>query len=168
MKTLHRTVDNPARIGLDLIAIEEGAEVELDLTFQAVSEGVLVTGSAVAPTRGECVRCLEPFDSTAEFDFMELFAYPDSTTEATTEEGEVYHVEDDHIDLEPLIVDTAGLEFPLQPLCQPDCPGLCAECGARLAIVGLDHSHEILDPRWAGLAAKLQSTDGDGTADQQK
>ena len=127
-----------------------------------MSEGVLVTGTATAPTKGECVRCLEPFDGTAEFEFLELFAYPNSTTEATTEEGEVYHVEDDHIDLEPLIVDTAGLEFPLQPVCQPDCPGLCTECGASLAIVGLDHSHEILDPRWAGLAAKLSSSESDG------
>lgn len=166
MKTMHRTVDVTNRIGLDLMAIEPGSEVELDLKFQSVSEGVLVTGTATAPTKGECVRCLEPFDGTAEFEFLELFAYPNSTTEATTEEGEVYHVEDDHIDLEPLIVDTAGLEFPLQPVCRPDCPGLCTECGALLAIVGLDHSHEILDPRWAGLAAKLNPPDGEGTADQ--
>ena len=171
MRTIHRTVDVANRIGLDLIAIEPGSVVELDLTFQSVSEGVLVTGSAKVPTKGECVRCLEPIEGTAEFDFVELFAYPNSTTQETTEEGEVYHVVDDHIDLEELIVDTAGLEFPLQPTCEEDCPGLCPVCGARLAIVGLDHSHEILDPRWAGLAAKLNPPDGEGSntqsADQQ-
>ena len=165
MKAIQRKVEAPHRIGLDLIAIEAGAEVDLDLTFQSVSEGVLVTGSAVAPTKGECVRCLDPFEDTANFDFVELFAYPNSATQETTEEGEVYHVVDDHIDLEPLIVDLAGLEFPLQPLCEPDCEGLCTECGARLSIVGLDHSHEILDPRWAGLAAKLSPSEGDGNGE---
>jgi uncharacterized protein len=84
-----------------------------------------------------------------------LFAYPDSATEQTTEEGEVYRVVDEHVDLEPAVVDAVVLGLPLQPLCSEDCPGLCAECGVRLAIAGSEHRHEILDPRWAGLAAKF-------------
>jgi uncharacterized protein len=43
------------------------------------------------------------------------------------------------------------LELPLQPLCSEDCPGLCAECGARLAD-DPDHRHESVDPRWAALS----------------
>jgi uncharacterized protein len=40
----------------------------------------------------------------------------------------------------------------MSPLCRDDCPGLCAECGARLADAGPDHGHEdATDPRWAGL-----------------
>ena len=52
------------------------------------------------------------------------------------------------------------LALPFQPLCEDDCPGLCTECGARLAD-DPDHAHEAaIDPRWAGLAA-LQSTEHD-------
>nr|WP_169823250.1 YceD family protein [Aldersonia kunmingensis] len=157
MRTVTRTFSAPARIGLDLIAIPEGAQVDLDLTLQSVSEGVLVSGEVNAPLEGECVRCLEPFEDLLTLSLTELFAYPDSTTEQTTEEDEIPRVVDDHIDLEPVIIDAVGLALPLQPLCSPDCLGLCSECGVRLAIAGSDHRHETMDPRWAGLAAKFGS-----------
>ncbi|NGP09501.1 DUF177 domain-containing protein [Rhodococcus sp. 14C212] len=153
MRTVHTVVPAPLRIGLDAIAIEEGTDVELDLRLEAVSEGVLVTGTVRADTVGECSRCLEPFEDSVELYLTELFAYPDSVTEQTTDEDEVYRLVDDTIDLEPVIVDTVGLELPLRPLCSDDCAGLCPECGIRLAIAESGHGHERMDPRWAGLAA---------------
>lgn len=162
MKTLRRTVTVPDRIGLDLIAVPAEAEVNLDLTLQSVSEGVLVTGSVTAPIAGECSRCLEPFTDEIILQVTELFAYPDSVTEQTTEDDEVYRLVDDMINLEPVVRDMIGLELPLQPLCEPDCPGLCAECGVRMAIAGSDHRHEILDPRWAGLAKFTAESPGTG------
>ncbi|MFI6773921.1 YceD family protein [Nocardia sp. NPDC050412] len=163
MKALHRVVTTDERIGLDLIAIPVGAEVDLDLQLQAVSEGVLVTGTVAAPTAGECSRCLEPFTGTVDIQLTELFAYPDSATEQTTEDDEIYRIVDDTIDLEPVITDQIGLELPLQPLCTPDCAGLCPECGVRMAIAGSGHGHEILDPRWAGLAKFAAESPGNGS-----
>ncbi len=84
----------------------------------------------------------------------ELFAYPDSTTEATTEEDEVGRVVDDTIDLEQSIIDAVGLELPFSPLCSSDCPGLCPECGIQLADEP-GHHHDLIDPRWAKLASML-------------
>ncbi|WP_067846348.1 YceD family protein [Nocardia lijiangensis] len=165
MRELQRTVTTTERLGLDLIYIPEQAEVELDLQLQAVSEGVLVTGAVSAPTAGECSRCLEPFTDEVQIQLTELFAYPDSTTEQTTEDDEVYRMDDDLIDLEPVVVDAIGLELPLQPLCTPDCAGLCPECGVRMAIAGSDHGHEILDPRWAGLAKFAPESPGNGSPD---
>ncbi|MCZ9328318.1 YceD family protein [Nocardia farcinica] len=165
MRELQRTVTTEERIGLDLIAIPQGARVELDLQLQAVSEGVLVTGTVSAPTEGECSRCLEPFTDEVRLRVTELYAYPDSTTEQTTEDDEVYRMQDDLIDLEPLIVDAIGLELPLQPLCSEDCPGLCPQCGVRMAIAGSEHRHEILDPRWAGLAKFATGSPGTGGPD---
>ena len=123
--TIKETVASPSRIGLDLVAIDQGAPLELDLVLQSVSEGVLVTGTASAPTSGECARCLSPTTGSVSIDLTELFAYPESATEATTEEDEVGHVIDDTIDLEQPIVDAVVLELPLSPFCSPDCPGLC-------------------------------------------
>ena len=94
MMTLHETVPSPARIGLDLIAIEEGAPLELDLRIESVSEGVLVTGTVSAPTAGECVRCLTPVTGDVEIDLTELFAYPESTTDETTDADELGRVVD--------------------------------------------------------------------------
>ncbi|MDT5347358.1 MAG: hypothetical protein QOH91_645 [Mycobacterium sp.] len=154
MFTLRDTVPSPARIGLELIAIEPGAPLELDLRVESVSEGVLVTGTVSAPAVGECARCLTKLDGHVQVALTELFAYPQSATEATTEEDEVGHVVDDTIDLEQSIIDAVGLELPFSPVCRPDCPGLCPECGVALASEP-GHHHDRIDPRWAKLAGML-------------
>jgi uncharacterized protein len=157
MVELTETVTAPARIGIALLGIAKGTPVELDLRLESVSEGVLVTGTVAAPTTGECARCLTPITGDVEIHLTELFAYPDSATEATTEEDEVGHVVDDTIDLEQAIIDAIGLELPFSPVCQDDCPGLCSECGVRLADAEPDHQHDLIDPRWAKLAAVFPS-----------
>jgi uncharacterized protein len=162
MQEIHQTVTAPSRIGVALAGIEQGAPVDLDLRLESVSEGVLVTGTVSAPTVEECARCLTTIAGDVEFDLTELYAYPDSATEATTEEDEVGHVVDDTVDLEQPIVDAVGLALPFSPLCTDDCLGLCADCGVRLADAEQGHGHEKIDPRWAKLSALLP-TDGDAS-----
>jgi uncharacterized protein len=160
--SVHDTVPSPSRIGLELISIERGSPLDLDLRVESVSEGVLVTGTLAAPTTGECARCLTTFSGRVEVALTELFAYPDSLTEATTEEDEVGRVVDDIVDLEQPIIDAVGLELPFSPVCRPDCPGLCPRCGVPLATAEPDHHHDQIDPRWAKLAGMLRPDD-DGT-----
>ena len=112
-------------------------------------EGVLVTGTATAALEGECVRCLEPITDDLSAPFQELFVYDDHGIPG--EDDEVSLLEGDLLDLEPLLRDAVVLALPFQPLCEDDCPGLCTECGARLAD-DPDHTHEEpIDPRWAKL-----------------
>lgn len=151
MLPVRDTVTSPFRIGLDMIAVQQGDPLDLDLVLQSVSEGVLVTGTVTGPTSGECARCLGPIQDQVQVTLTELFAYPHSVTDATTDEDEISRVVDDMIDLEQLIIDAVGLALPLAPACHPECPGLCAECGIPLATAG-DHHHEQIDPRWAKLA----------------
>lgn len=155
MQTIGQTVRSPVRIGLDLLAIEAGAPLDLDLRLESVSEGVLISGTVHGPTRGECSRCLGPVTGDVEIALTELFAYPDSLTESTTEEDEVGHVIDHTVNLEQPIIDAVGLALPFVPLCQEDCPGLCPQCGVALASAGPDHGHEQIDPRWAKLTGLL-------------
>jgi uncharacterized protein len=159
--SVHDTVPSPSRIGLELISIECGSPLDLDLRVESVSEGVLVTGTLAAPTTGECARCLTTFSGHVEVALTELFAYPDSLTEATTEEDEVGRVVDDIVDLEQPIIDAVGLELPFSPVCRPDCPGLCPQCGIPLATAEPGHHHDQIDPRWAKLAGMLHP-DSDG------
>jgi len=165
MVELRETVASPLRIGLELIAIERGAPLDLDLRVESVSEGVLVTGTVTAPTVGECARCLGAVQGRVDVALTELFAYPESATEATTEEDEIPRVVHDTVDLEQSIIDAVGLDLPFSPVCRPDCPGLCPECGAALA-ADPGHHHDRIDPRWAKLAVLLdpaQETDAPGT-----
>lgn len=154
MVTLRDTVPSPSRIGLDMIAIQRGAPLELDLRIESVSEGVLVSGTVGGPTVGECARCLTVLHGRVEVELTELFAYPNSETEATTEDDEVGHVVGDTIDLEQPIIDAVALDLPFAPVCRSDCPGLCPECGVVLAD-DPGHQHDRIDPRWAKLAGML-------------
>ncbi|MFT4081033.1 MAG: YceD family protein [Nocardioides sp.] len=154
-RELTRTVPAPADLGIEVLAVPEGSPVELDLRLEAVMEGVLVTGTARVGLRGECARCLEPIEDETEVGFQELFVYDDTRVgqDTDSEDDEVSKLEGDLLDLEPLLRDAVVLALPFQPLCQDDCPGLCPECGARLAD-DPDHGHEAaIDPRWARLTA---------------
>jgi len=159
-RQVSRTVPAPADLGIEVLQVPEGSPVELDLRLEAVMEGVLVTGTAHAQLAGECVRCLEPITaddrSSVEVRFQELYVYEDHALPAE-EDDEVSTLQDDLVDLEPLLRDAVVLALPFQPLCQDDCPGLCPECGARLA-EDPDHAHQAaIDPRWAALTELTQT-----------
>lgn len=152
-----RMAHAPDGLGSGLASVPAGAEVALGLRFEAVTEGVLVTGSAVVPLTGECARCLDQLTSSMEVSFQELYRYlPDPGEDEADEER---FLDGDRLDLEPAFRDAVVLAFPLSPLCQEDCPGLCAECGARLADAGPQHGHAAdVDPRWGPLR-QLDITD---------
>lgn len=160
-RELVRDVAAPAELGIEVLHVPEGEQIHLDLRLEAVMEGVLVTGSAEAKLVGECVRCLEAIEDEIVVDLQELYVYDDVQHDESDEDldDEVSKLEDDLLDLEPLLRDAVVLALPFQPLCQDDCPGLCTECGARLAD-DPDHAHEAaIDPRWAGLRALKQDED---------
>jgi len=174
LQRLTRTVDAPKDLGIQkVVGVPEGAPVELDLRLESVMEGVLVTGTARARAEGECVRCLEPLQLDVEAEFQEMFSYPDADDrgrahraepgdDAEDDEDRLF-LEDGLFDLEPVLRDAVVLALPMQPVCQEDCPGLCAECGVRLAD-DPDHHHDAVDIRWAalqGLADSLEPGDKD-------
>ena len=66
----------------------------------------------------------------------ELFAY-----QAGGDAPYDYLLDGDLLDLEPALRDALVLELPLSPLCSLDCPGLCGQCGVRLADAGAGHGH---------------------------
>ncbi|AYN39205.1 DUF177 domain-containing protein [Streptomyces dangxiongensis] len=174
LKRLTRQVDAPRDLGIQgVIGVPQGAPLELELRLESVMEGVLVTGTARATAEGECVRCLEPVELELEADFQEMFSYPDADDrgrviaepgdDAEDDEDTLY-IEDGLIDLESVLRDAVVLALPMQPVCQDDCPGLCSECGVRLAD-DPDHHHDAVDIRWAALQGLAGSTT-DGEKDE--
>ena len=162
-------VPAPEDLRLELARVPGGADVELDLRFEAVTEGILVTGSATAPLVGECARCLAPLASTVTACFTELYLYDghDQHDGDDRHDGDDQHkwhdeyeepdeeryLDGDLLDLEQAFRDAVVLALPMSPLCRDDCPGLCVECGVPLAQAGPGHRHEAApDPRWAALA----------------
>jgi uncharacterized protein len=163
LKDYRRSVPAPAGLGLDLIGVPEGAPLALAVRLEAVTEGVLVTGTVTASVTGQCGRCLDPISDELDVDLCELFAYPNSATDETTEADEIHRIDGDLLDVEPMVRDAVVLGLPWTPLCRADCAGLCPTCGQRLDDLPAGHTHDVLDPRWAALA---KFTDAGGPPDQ--
>lgn len=177
LQRLTRTIDAPADLGIQgVIGVPEGAPVELELRLESVMEGVLVTGTARAQAEGECVRCLEPLEQSLAADFQEMFSYHDADDRGrakaepaddaaeSADSEDMLFIEDGLFDLEPVLRDAVVLALPMQPVCQDDCPGLCSQCGVRLAD-DPDHHHDAVDIRWAALQG-LAGSSGDGEKDE--
>lgn len=164
MRALHLTVPATSQLGGDLVRVAAGSSVELDFRLEAVMEGVLATGQAYATVTGECARCLDPLEDQLTVDFQELYVYPESDAE----EDEASRLDGELLDLEPVVRDTVVLALPFQPVCEPDCQGLCLECGVRLSEVP-GHAHaDDLDPRWAALTALTTDARGDRAGEDEK
>jgi uncharacterized protein len=151
MRTLATVVPAPVDLGAELIGVPEGSELALDLRLEAVHEGVLVSGDVRCVVVGECGRCLGPVEGSLRVPIQELFWYPDVRDADGQDDEGLPALEGDLLDLEPILRDAVVTALPFQPVCRPDCPGLCSECGARLADVEQPHVHEQVDPRWAAL-----------------
>ncbi|QRN78970.1 MAG: DUF177 domain-containing protein [Nocardiopsis sp. BM-2018] len=158
MRTVNRIVTVPDAFETAMASVPKGQETELDLRLEAVMEGVLVTGTVRGRLTAECSRCLDPLSEELEAGFQEMYRYAADDEESlggdegANDEDEDYYLEGDLLDLEPVVRDAVVLALPLSPLCGPDCPGLCAECGAKLADAGPEHGHgDGVDPRWEAL-----------------
>ena len=160
LREYRRSVPAPAGLGLDLVGVPAGAPLVLELRLESVTEGVLVTGNVHGQLTGQCGRCLDQFSDEFDVDVCELFAYPDSATDETTEADEVHRIGGEMVDVEPVVRDAVVLDLPWAPLCRPDCGGLCPDCGQRLDDLPAGHAHEMIDPRWAALAAFTEDADG--------
>ena len=59
------------------------------------------------------------------------------------------------LDLSPVLREYLLLDVPLQPLCRPDCQGLCPECGNNRNETACNHPAAEVDPRLSALRALL-------------
>lgn len=161
MRRVSRTAPAPADLANAVMHVAVGEPMELELRLEAVMEGVLVSGTVRTRATGECVRCLDPLQQDIEVGLQELYAYPSLDRDWDPDEEDEFHrLEGDLLDLEPALRDAVVLALPLQPVCSESCPGLCPECGARLAD-DPDHAHESVDSRWAALTRLLPASDAE-------
>lgn len=144
MRELKLDIVTPESMGEGIAKISQGAQLDLDVLLESVHEGILATGEVFVDADAECSRCLEPLSVPVEVDFQELFAYSLSNEDD-------FVVQDEKIDLEQIIRDAVVLNLPFHPLCSEDCPGLCVQCGVKLAD-NPNHMHETpVDARWSAL-----------------
>lgn len=172
MKEYQLDIDAPFRVGVPLIAVPEGDLIELDVRCESVTEGILVTADIYAVAIGECIRCLDPVEQVVDRKIQELYRYEPTDDRGKKsrkkdeeiddlDEDEVLYVEGEQVNLEVPVLDAIILSLPVNPLCDEECLGLCPDCGEKWESLPADHSHGVVDPRWAGLSGLALEKDAD-------
>ncbi|MGC9469231.1 MAG: YceD family protein [Anaerolineae bacterium] len=159
----HARVGKQESIDLDIDRVTVG-ELELsdlqgNLRFTRVAEGILVQGELEADVKTECTRCLTPFKEPITQELEDTIGLPGAEL---TPERPVRVDEDGWANLVPLIREYAWLGLPVSPVCSPGCKGICPECGGNRNLgecVCEDVEH--IDPRWDALRALVD--DGEGS-----
>ena len=114
---------------------------------RTTGEGYALRLRFEATLAGPCMRCLGPANPEFSVDAREV-SQPGESDELSSP-----YVDRGVLDLHAWARDALALALPTAVLCQPDCAGLCAACGANLNEAGPDHTHEPQpDPRWAKLS----------------
>ncbi|MDP2690016.1 MAG: DUF177 domain-containing protein [Deltaproteobacteria bacterium] len=164
-------VDDIPEAGLSLDLTVEGRElteaaggklvfsfvnpVSAHLDFHKAKADVAVTGEINATVRLECSRCLKEFEHAMDIPFSDFFVRHGAEQrekELRPEDMEINFLEGPDIDTSEMILAQLALEDPMQPLCSPDCKGLCPVCGADLnkGPCGCEKAEKI-DQRLAGI-----------------
>lgn len=118
--------------------------IDISVHLESLSTGIHVSGTAYATWAGACRRCLAPLVERMGVDLDEMY-------QKGTHDPDAYEIENDQINLLPMVREGLLLAVPLSPLCREDCPGFCPQCGTDLSESDCDCESVAPDPRWSAL-----------------
>jgi uncharacterized protein len=127
------------------------ANVTGTVSFLRTSRGILVGACLSAVSADVCSRCLEPLQSVCDIDFQEDFAPTvDINSGARLSLADDTFAIDERqvLDLNEVIRQYRLASRAMQPLCRPDCRGLCPDCGANLNTGPCSCPMKSADQRW--------------------
>ena len=116
-------------------------------------DAILVRGSIALRVRLVCPRCLQQYDTELVNEFDEQYRSAESR-QAEEERCETYA--GDELVLDELIRDMVLTARPVDPVCRPDCRGLCPVCGVDRNQTFCDCEQVSIDPRLARLQQFFQ------------
>lgn len=153
----------PGGIGDSIVGVKEGEPIHVNGQFDSIIDGLIFTGTFTAPVTAVCARCDKDLSGDWGEQVTAFFPYEDADAGKTKNEdveiiageeesGDTYPLIDNgaFANIEPLLRDTFVSALPLNPLCKPDCKGLCPQCGLDLN-ENPEHVHEVTDLRFADL-----------------
>jgi uncharacterized protein len=142
--------------GDGLVAVEP---VSGTIRLSRTNRGLIVDARLRTALAGECARCLQPLVIPIAFrideEVLPTIDLASGMPVALEEDMdfETARLTDHHeLELRPLVLEAISLQEPIAPLCEPECPGLCPECGERLELGHPDHDVPV-DPRLEALLA---------------
>jgi len=139
----------------DRISFAGPADIDIDLTNTGFC--ILLTGKIEVPVEMDCARCLTPFKCHVTTDIFETYYDKKKGPPKTSDNDEEYiPFTGDDINIEPEVIKAVLLAIPIRALCDPECKGLCPQCGSNLNIETCTCRQENIDPRMAKLKELLE------------
>ena len=130
------TIEEPA---MDLDDDLHAENIRCAVRASKVQQGILAEADCSCEIGLECTRCLEPFTTTLNAHFEELFYFHYLRE---NEDAEQFLPETGYMDLQDLVREYLVMEIPYAPVCREDCKGLCPICGKNLNLGPCSHPEE--------------------------
>ena len=158
---------------VDGVVVDGGEELVIAepvtgrIRMSRTNRGLVLDARFTTALAGECARCLQPLVTRVAVRIDEEIlptidlASGQPVPPEEDADPEAPRLTDHHeLELRPLVLEAISLAEPIAPLCEPDCPGLCPECGERLEAGHAAHDAPV-DPRLEALLAFRVDGDGD-------
>jgi len=121
-----------------------------DLEVDNLGRRFLVRGEMSARGDAECGRCLVAF--SLQYDVpVEIVVLRDENDDEGKDDNLVLQQRAGVVDLSNALREAAILAVPQTKVCDPECRGLCVDCGANLNEGSCGCTATAVDPRWDGL-----------------
>jgi len=144
----------------DSISRSEGCRFKnlwLDITLLNQVDYLEANGQIHGIAECLCDRCLTEFTKKIEMPFTERFrTHAGGYWTAEDDEESAAPFAHDEIDFTRFVKETIMLNAPMRNLCQPDCRGICPECGANLNFAPCGCERQAENPRMAALSQLLK------------
>ena len=131
---------------LDVANVDELVRMSLPLRYdvwiEKIQQNVLARGQLKFVLECHCSRCLKPFHKEIEI--------ADWSCDLPLEGEDKVTVEQDCVDLTPIIREDILLAFPQHPLCQSECGGLPL-AKRKYPIASETKASEVTSPAWDEL-----------------
>jgi len=125
--------------------------IAIEVSLDKFGETIRCNGRMKTIASYCCDRCLENYEEPVEISFELLFRVDENSLE--TDEENVVQLSPDTIefDLTDRLIEFLILDIPMKMVCDKNCKGLCAGCGADLNKEACHCDVSDIDPRWEKL-----------------
>ncbi len=149
----HDVGDLRIDLGEDL---EQAGPIAGRVRLVRTNRGIMASADLHGSLALRCSRCLADIvfaiDLRLQEEYLPSLDLATGRPLAVSEEPDVARLTDHHeLDLETPVREALQLAEPIAPLCRPDCPGLCINCGERMDEGSHDHPDDAIDPRLEAL-----------------
>jgi len=157
--TRHYTYEVPAEEFTDLSLTRP---VRGEVTLINLGRSILADATYESAVRAECGRCLEPaiidLSGRLQEEFVPTVDVRTGVRLPSVAEDEAFPIDAEHVlHLDEAVRQHLIMALPMQPLCRPDCRGLCVSCGIDLNRGTCDCAHEVADSPFGVLSLLLRN-----------